>query len=100
MVRPFSLSSKELKDAEEDMSSTMEDASSLTNPLLISRGSGSVEELKRALTNGTSGDNGPNRTKSGSTELYEYDFIYFSMNDCPNYFGDNSIFTFMSFWSF
>ncbi|XP_044000802.1 roquin-2 isoform X1 [Gambusia affinis] len=65
VVRPFSLASKGLKDADENM----EEASSLTNPLLISRGSGGVEELKRALTNGTSGANGPNRTKSGSTEL-------------------------------
>ncbi|XP_014838769.1 PREDICTED: roquin-2 isoform X2 [Poecilia mexicana] len=62
VVRPFSLATKGLKDAEENM----EEASSLTNPLLISRGSGGVEELKGTLTNGTSG---ANRTKSGSTEL-------------------------------
>uniref|UniRef100_A0A3B5L9P1 RING-type E3 ubiquitin transferase n=1 Tax=Xiphophorus couchianus TaxID=32473 RepID=A0A3B5L9P1_9TELE len=90
VVRPFSLASKGLKDAEENM----EEASSMTHPLLISRGSGSVEELKRALTNGTSGANGPNRTKSGSTELYEYYSTSFLMNEHASRCGDNLIFIF------
>lgn len=72
----------------------MEEASSMTHPLLISRGSGSVEELKRALTNGTSGANGPNRTKSGSTELYEYYSTSFLMNEHASRCGDNLIFIF------
>uniref|UniRef100_A0A096MIB9 RING-type E3 ubiquitin transferase n=1 Tax=Poecilia formosa TaxID=48698 RepID=A0A096MIB9_POEFO len=87
VVRPFSLATKGLKDAEENM----EEASSLTNPLLISRGSGGVEELKGTLTNGTSG---ANRTKSGSTELYEYYFACFLMNEHASQPGDNLILIF------
>ncbi|XP_047228722.1 roquin-2 isoform X1 [Girardinichthys multiradiatus] len=69
VVRPFPLANKGIKDAEENMGSTTEGGSSLTNPLLISRGPGGVEELKRAVMNGTCGANVPNRTTSGSTEL-------------------------------
>ncbi|XP_038139574.1 roquin-2 isoform X1 [Cyprinodon tularosa] len=69
VVRQFPLANKGIKDTEENMGSTTEVGSSLTNPLLISRGSGGVEELKRVVTNGTNGTNGPTRTPSGSTEL-------------------------------
>lgn len=75
VVRQFPLANKGIKDTEENMGPTTEVGSSLTNPLLISRGSGGVEELKRVVTNGTNGTNGPTRTPSGSTELYESYFI-------------------------
>uniref|UniRef100_A0A3Q2QLG1 RING-type E3 ubiquitin transferase n=1 Tax=Fundulus heteroclitus TaxID=8078 RepID=A0A3Q2QLG1_FUNHE len=69
VVRPFPLGNKGMKDAEENMGCTTEGGSSLTSPLLISRGPGGVEELKRTVMNGSGGANGPHRSTSGSTEL-------------------------------
>lgn len=63
-----------LKGVGENATSLTEGVSSLTHPQLISRGPDMMEDMKRAVPNGSSGANGPNglsstnRTTPGSTE--------------------------------
>ncbi|XP_029024740.1 roquin-2 isoform X3 [Betta splendens] len=63
-----------LKGMGENAAGLTEGVPSLTHPQLISRGPDAIEDLKRAVPNGSSGANGPNglssanRTMLGSTE--------------------------------
>lgn len=60
-----------LQDTGEDMASLTEGVPSLTHPQLISRGADMMEEIKRAVPNGSNGANGSNGLSSrntGSTE--------------------------------
>ncbi|XP_026195071.1 roquin-2 isoform X4 [Anabas testudineus] len=63
-----------LKGAGENTASLTEGVPSLTHPQLISRGPDMMEDMKRAVPNGSSGANGPkglsgtNRATPGSTE--------------------------------
>ncbi|XP_022076167.1 roquin-2 isoform X1 [Acanthochromis polyacanthus] len=63
-----------LKGSGENTASMTEGVPGLTHPQLISRGPDMMEDMKRAVPNGTSGANGSNglsghsRTSSGSTE--------------------------------
>ncbi|XP_017265885.1 roquin-2 isoform X1 [Kryptolebias marmoratus] len=74
VVRPFPPASKGLKDPAETPTSVTEGVSCPTHPQLISRGPGAMEEVKRAVANGTIGANGSNglsgtsRITPGSTE--------------------------------
>ncbi|KAJ4926168.1 hypothetical protein JOQ06_008351 [Pogonophryne albipinna] len=60
-----------LQDTGEDMASLTEGVPCLTHPQLISRGADMMEEIKRAVPNGSNGANGSNGLSSrntGSTE--------------------------------
>lgn len=64
-----------LQDTGEDMASLTEGVPCLTHPQLISRGADMMEEIKRAVPNGSNGANGSNGLSSrntGSTEKYDF----------------------------
>lgn len=71
-----------LKCTEEGTVTLTEGAPGLTHPQLISRGADIMEEMNRALPNGSNGSNGlpaPHRLSLVSTEKYDF---FFNISAC------------------